>query len=254
MNYNPFSLEGKTILVTGASSGIGRATAIECSKMGAKLIISGRNEERLQETLSLMEGEGHIVVVADLCEEEDVKRLVAAVPPLDGVAHVAGMGSADLVRFYNQKKLQQVFGINVFANIALNTLLLKKKKINRAASLVFMSSVSAKAYTPANGLYGMTKAAVEVYSRQCALELMPKEIRANAILPGMIDTPLIYITAEKGSGSDSATYLEDVSKYIRGKYGEPRDVALMVVYLLSDASRFVTGSSFVMDGGRYLVH
>lgn len=254
MSYNPFTLEDKTILVTGASSGIGRATAIECSKMGAKVIITARNEERLQETLSMMEGEGHMVFLADLCVEEDVKRLVAAVPPLDGVAHVAGMGSADLVRFYNQKKLQQVFGINVFANIALNTLLLKKKKINRGASLVFMSSVSAKAYTPANGLYGMTKSAIEVYSRQCALELMPKEIRANAILPGMIDTPLIYVNAEKDKISENTTYLEDVCKYIRGEYGQPRDVALMVVYLLSDASRLVTGSSFVIDGGRYLIH
>lgn len=250
-NYNPFSLEGKTILVTGASSGIGRATAIECSKMGATVILTARSEARLQETLSMMEGEGHTIVRADLCVEEDVKQLVAAIPPLDGVAYVAGIGSTDLMKFYKQESLQNVFGVNVASCVSLNTLLIKKKKINIGASLVFMSSIAAKVYTPANGIYSMSKSAIEVYSKQCALELKPKQIRANAILPGMIQTPLIN---EAYENSDLTTYREDVSKYIRGEYGKPKDVALMVVYLLSDAASFVTGSSFVIDGGRYLIH
>lgn len=252
INYNPFSLEGKTILVTGASSGIGRATAIECSKMGATVILTARNEERLNETLSMMEGEGHTVIPADLCIEEEVKQLVSVVPPIDGVAYIAGIGSTDLVKFYNKEKLQNVFGANVVSCVSLNTLLIKKKKINNKASLVFMSSIASKNYAPANGIYSMSKSAIEVYAKQCALELMPKQIRSNAILPGMINTPLID---EACVNSFPATYQEDISKYIRGEYGKPKDVALMVVYLLSDASAFVTGSSFVIDGGRFnLIH
>lgn len=248
MNYNPFSLEGKTILVTGASSGIGRATAIECSRMGAKVIGTARNEERLQETLTMMEGEGHIMITADLCEENDIQHLIGEISAVDGVVNVAGGLNLKALKFYSEKNLNNLFKINTFSSTAIIRYLLKQKKLNKKSSLVFISSVASQLSPSAgNGIYSMTKAAIEAYSRQCAVELMDKEIRSNIIQPGMIDTDLII--------EASAYYrAEDEKQYIGGHYGKPSDVAKMVVYLLSDAASFVTGASFVIDGGRNLSH
>lgn len=247
MNYNPFTLEGKTILVTGASSGIGRATAVECSKMGATVVLTARNEERLQETLSMMEGEGHTVISADLTDEEDITRLVGVLPMLDGVAYIAGAVNVKCLKYFSPKSVQSLFDVNTFSSVYLTRSLIKSKKINMKASLVFLSSISSSLNPcSGNGIYSMTKAAIEAFSRQCAIELKDKEIRSNAILPGMVDTELI---------TAFDYYREyDEKYYIGGHYGNPKDVALMVVYLMSNASTFITGSSIVMDGGRSLSH
>lgn len=250
MNYNPFSLENKTILVTGASSGIGRATAIECSRMGAHIILTARNEEQLNTTLSMMDGTGHIVIPADLTIDDDVTRLIDTIPSLDGVAYVAGITTAKGIKFYTKKKIQEIFDTNTIANVYLTRCLLKAKKINKNASLVFISSVASHIITCiGNGIYSMSKAAVEAFSRQCALELIDREIRSNAILPGMIDTDLI-----QNDGALDLYRAEDEKHYIGGHYGNPTDIAYMTVYLLSDAARFVTGASLVIDGGRNLTH
>ena len=132
--YNPYSLEGKTILITGASSGIGRATAIECSKLGAKCVLTARNEERLQATLAAMEGEGHSVIVADLTNSEDLERLVTEVPELDGVVNNAGLALTKLITFTKESDLEKMFKINTFAPVMLIKWLLKKKKVNKNGS------------------------------------------------------------------------------------------------------------------------
>lgn len=138
MSYNPYSLEGKTILVTGASSGIGKATAIECSKLGARVIITGRDEARLQQTLSSLEGEGHVVIAAGLGEDDGIRFLVERVPVLNGIVHAAGISDTVLFQFLKKERLGNIFNINFFAPVVLSQLLLKKKLLRKGGSIVFV--------------------------------------------------------------------------------------------------------------------
>jgi NAD(P)-dependent dehydrogenase (short-subunit alcohol dehydrogenase family) len=156
--YNPFSLEGKTILVTGASSGIGRATAIECSKMGATLVITGRNEQRLQETLDVLEGEGHQMFIADLSETAQIENLVNQLPTLNGVACNAGIVNTTLVSFYKEETIEHVFKTNTFSMMMLTKFLVKKKKLSKSSSIVYTSSIgNVFDAAIANGIYGASK-------------------------------------------------------------------------------------------------
>lgn len=242
--YNPFSLKGKTILVTGASSGIGRATAIECSKLGAIVIITGRNSERLQQTYDSLYGLGHLQIIADLNNLEDLTSLVNQVPILDGVVNNAGIAKTQPISFIKEEDLQKIFATNTFTPILLVKQLLRKKKINKNASLVFTSSVSAIKSDLGNSVYGASKAALQSYVRYCARELAPKSIRANSIHPGMVTTPLI--TGGAHSDDDLQT---DAQKYPLGRYGSPEEIAWSIIYLLSDASAWITGHSLIIDGG-----
>lgn len=249
MMYNPFSLEGKTILVTGASSGIGRVTAIECAKLGATLILTGRNVQNLHETLQTLEGEkGHRVIAADLSNEDECGELVASLPMLDGFVCNAGIGKMIPVQFYSSDVLEEVFGVNVFAPMLLVKLLVRKKKMKNPSSVVFTASISAYGnVSPANGIYGASKSALSTYMKYAALELAGKGIRCNAVHPGRIQTPLIenkLLTAE-----DVA---RDVDVYPLKRYGKPEEVAHAIIYLLSDASSWITGTNLVIDGGRSL--
>jgi len=247
-NYNPFSLEGKTILVTGASSGIGQATAIECSKLGAKLVVTGRNAERLQQTFEQLEGEGHLQITADLSSSDGVKELVEKLPILDGCVNNAGYNVMQLVPFIKEEDMRGIFEVNTFAPFTLTHLLAKKKKINKGGSIVFTSSIAGRGVTsPANGLYAATKAAVSGFARIAAVDLAGKKIRCNSVAPGMIETPLKVaknITEEQ--------WAANMELYPLKRFGDPKDVAWAIIYLLSDASCWVTGSEIVVDGGRSL--
>lgn len=246
--YNPFSLEGKTILVTGASSGIGRATAIECSKMGAKLVITGRNAERLQGTFEQLKGEEHLQIVADLASSEGIKRLFEKLPNLDGCVNNAGYNVMQLVPFIKEDDMRGIFSVNTFAPFILTHLLAKKKIINKGGSIVFTTSVAGRGVaTPGNGLYAATKAAVSGFMRIAAIDLAGKKIRCNAVAPGMIETPLK--TTKNITEEQWAANLE---LYPLKRFGDPKDVAHAIIYLLSDASCWVTGTELVVDGGRSL--
>ena len=248
ITYNPFSLEGKTILITGASSGIGMETAIQCSKMGATCIITGRDEERLKNTFLQLVGESeHQLLLADITNEEDVIRLVEKCPMLDGVVNNAGRGKSKPIQFISLTDLNDVYSTNVFGIILLTKHLLKRKKIKKSSSIVFTSSISA--YTTASGLsaYASSKAALSAYMRTCAIELGVKKIRANAVLPGMVETKLI-----NGGTYTDEDKNKDVSLYPLGRYGTPKDIANAIIYLLSDASEWVTGIELIIDGGRSL--
>ena len=245
-SYNPFSLEGKTLLVTGASSGLGRATAIECSKLGARVVITGRNEERLAETYCQLECEGHVQIVADLCKQKDIDRLVAETPALNGLVNNAGQNSLVTVNYIEQADLDSVYQTNVFAPILLTKGLLKKRKILKGGSIVFTSSISASLSTPANGIYASSKAAIDSFMRTCAVELGGRGIRANAVLPGTIETSL-------GIGAlPEEMIAKDKERYVLRRYGKPEEIAHAIIYLLSDAAAWVTGTSLVIDGGRLL--
>lgn len=245
--YNPFSLQGKTVLVTGASSGIGRQTAVECSKLGARLVITARNEERLQETLSMLEGEGHTALTADLTKEEELQRLAGDCPALDGMVQNAGIGRNKPIAFYTREDLDAVFSSNAFAPMLLNRWLLKKKKINRGGSIVFTSSVAAVRANFGNGIYGASKAALASYMRYCAKELAAKSIRVNAVHPGMVETKLIH-----GGAISEGDMEKDVANYPLGRYGRPEEIAWAIIYFLSDASAWTTGTSLFVDGGSLL--
>jgi NAD(P)-dependent dehydrogenase (short-subunit alcohol dehydrogenase family) len=247
ISYNPFSLEGKTVLVTGASSGIGQTTAIECAKMGAKVVVTGRNVERLQETFDQLEGEGHLQIAADINQEEDIERLVDECPMLDGLVNNAGRGLSKPINFIKLEDLQNVFQTNLFGVALITKMLLKKKKFSKNASIVFTSSISSYMTAPGLSIYASSKAAISAYMRTCAIELGAKGIRCNAILPGMVETKLI----------NDGTYTEedkqaDLVYYPLGRYGRPEDVARAMVFLLSDASAWMTGTELIVDGGRCL--
>lgn len=246
-NYNPYSLEGKTILITGASSGIGRATAIECSKMGAKCVITGRNQERLQETFNQLEGEGHLQIIADLSTQEGIDLLVEQSPNIDGLVNNAGVGRNKPISFIKQEDLEYVFQTNAFAPILVTRSFAKKKKINQGGSIVFTSSIAAYESNFGNGIYGASKSAILSFTRYCAQEFANKNIRANSVHPGMVETNLIH----RGTYSDEDLQ-KDVLKYPLKRYGQPNDIAWAIIYLLSDAASWVTGSALTIDGGRIL--
>ena len=245
MSYNPYSLEGKTILVTGASSGIGKATAIECSKLGARVVITGRDEARLQQTLSSLEGEGHVVITADLGEDDGIRFLVERVPVLNGIVHVAGISDTVLFQFLKKERLENIFNINFFAPVVLSQLLLKKKLLQKGGSIVFLSSIDGPVTAHiGNSMYSATKGALSAMMQNMSIELASKGIRVNAVLPGMTETPLIHnddITQEQLN--------KDMELYPLKRYADPREIAWAIIYLLSDASTFTIGASLVVDGG-----
>jgi len=241
---NPFSLEGKTILVTGASSGIGRATAIECSKMGAKVVITARNEVRLKETLDALEGDGHQMICFDLSETDKIEDFVAQLPVLQGFVSNAGTNKMSPVNFIKEDDLNEVFKVNTFTPILLLRLLLKKKKLEKASSVVFTSSLSGIGTVgTGNGTYASSKGALSMFMKVAALELASKQIRVNAVCPGMVQTQMIQ------EGEVAEQLEKGLVDYPLGRYGEPNDIAYAIVFLLSNASSWVTGTNMIIDGG-----
>lgn len=248
MSYNPFSLEGKTVLVTGASSGIGRTTAIECSKMGARVIITARNEERLKatmESLSTELGQTHQMVLADLSSEEGVNALVDELPHLDGVSLNAGIVKTLPVKFINKDDLTEVLNVNMMGPIILAQRLLKKKKITRGSSVVFTSSIGGVMIsTVGNTMYGVSKGGLNAFMKGMALEMASIGIRSNSVNPGFVATSIL------SAGTISEEQLKkNVAAYPLGRFGKPEDIAYAIIYLLSDASSWVTGHTLVIDGG-----
>lgn len=243
-SYNPFSLEGKTVLVTGASSGIGRGIAVTCSKMKATVVINGRNQERLSETLSHMSGEGHAIIVGDLTNSTVLNSVVSALPKLDGVVHCAGIGTRVLCKNIIESDIDQTINVNFKAPVLLQTEILRQKKINKGGSVVFIASISNDSPAVGNALYSATKGALISYANCLQLELAPRMIRVNCISPAMVWTDLIF----KG-GLTEEDLREDEKKYPLKRYGRPEDVANLAIYLLSDASEWMTGSNVKITGG-----
>lgn len=242
--FNPFTLEGKTILVTGASSGIGRGIAIACSKMGATVIINGRNEQRLAETMTEMQGEENLSLAADLSDSNSLIGMVSRLPKLDGIVHCAGIGQRVLCKQLQEADLDTMMDVNFKAPVMLQTEILKQKKINKGASIVFIASIASDSPSIGNAVYSASKGAIISYANCLALELAPRQIRVNCILPAMIWTDLIL----KG-GLTEEELKEDEKKYPLKRYGKPEDIANLSIYLLSNAAAWMTGSSIKITGG-----
>ncbi len=188
---DPFSLEGKRILVTGASSGIGQQIALTCAQLGAQLIISGRNEERLHATMDLLEGEGHIAVAADLTQADQLTHLVERGGVLDGLVHAAGVSRLVPFRLIGKQHLDEIFGSNTFAPMLLTKALLAKKQIAAGGSILFIAALASHSGALATSVYAASKSALLGAMRSLALEVAKQGIRANCISPGYVRTPML---------------------------------------------------------------
>lgn len=243
MNASPFSLENKTILITGASSGLGAAIAIECSKIGAILIITGRNEDRLNKTFQKLNGQDHVQISIDLIKEEELNYLVKELPKLDGIVLCAGITMTKPIKFISKDNIDEIFQTNIVSSMLLTQKLISSKKMNSGSSVVFISSIASNKAYLGNSVYSASKSAVNSFSKVLALELAPRKIRSNCIEPGIVPTKMSL----NGTFSEEQL-LEDEKNYPLG-FGEPNDVAHGCIYLLSDASKWVTGSVLTIDGG-----
>lgn len=243
--FNPFSLAGKTILITGAASGIGQATAVACSKLDARVVLCTRTAERAQETLLKLKGTGHQVLDGDLTVQEVLEKIVSCTPLLEGVVLCAGKGLTLPILFSTREKQNEFFEINYNSPVELLRLLVKKKKVNKGASVVFVCSVGGNSvYNVGGSVYGASKAALMSTMKYYAKELAPKGIRVNSVNPGMTNTKFIH----RGTLSEEQ-FKSDMEQYPLKRYGEPEDIANGIVYLLSNASSWVTGHGLVIDGG-----
>lgn len=242
---NPFSLEGKTILVTGASSGIGRATAILCAEMGAGVLAVGRNEQRLSETLSLLSGEGHGLFAFDLKDEQAMNEAILHFPLFDAIANCAGVAKMMPFQFVDKQEMETVFSANFFSPVMLVNKLLKAKKLQKGGSVVFVSSIDGPRTVHAgNSIYAASKSALVGMARNMAVDLMGKKIRVNCVLPGTTDTAMIR------TENVTDEMLEETAKALPMKrFARPDEIANAIVFLLSDASSYITGSELIVDGG-----
>jgi len=250
MMFNPFSLEGKTILVTGGAGGIGSEVGRVCSQLGARVILTDIREEALQAALETLSpcgnGKSHLAFKADLTNAEELASLVDACPGLDGFVCNAGVMKLTLTQFITEDELTRIQKINLNAPILLTRTLLKKKKIAKGGSIVFTASAAGiYRVSPGNAIYATTKCGIDAFMRTVALEFGPKGIRCNSVNPGMVETSLI-------SGFTEEEKQKEVQNYPLRRFAQPSDIAFGIAYLLSNASSFVTGTALKIDGGMTL--
>lgn len=234
-----FNIEGKSILITGASSGLGKEIAIRCAEKGAQLIITGRDQGRLAETNALLSG-SHLSIPCDLSEENNIIELVKQLPALDGVIFCAGVIEYNPIKFVNSNRIKNTFSVNFDSQAVLTQQLVKQKKLKNASSLVYVSSIASKIGVSGTALYAASKASLNAFVKVVASELAPQKIRANVICPGIIVTPM---------GEHAQEMSADLEKDYPLGLGQPIDVVGPCIFFLSDASKWITGSELIMDGG-----
>ena len=242
---NAFELKGKTVLVTGASSGLGKQTAITASEYGAIVVITGRNTTRLEETYQSLKGEGHRQIPADLTVQADIDRLVSELPVLDGLVHSTGISELSPARFISEEIISRTFSISFNASVLLTAGILAKKKLAKGtSSIVFISSISTMYPFVGGAMYISAKAALEAYARVLTLELASRGTRVNCVSPAFVRTPMLDETAE----NFSREVVDKIEQRQLLGLGDPLDVANTIVYFLSDASKWVSGTNLVLGG------
>ena len=247
---NPMDLSGKLILVTGASSGIGRASAIQFSKLGARVLLLARNEEKLNETLYMLEGTGHAIYPFDLTEidkiEELIKKIVYENGALNGLVHCAGIAPMRPLSLTKGAYLHDVMLLNFYSFVEVIRCASKKKHYVDGASFIGMSSIASHSGDKSKIAYCSSKAAMDAATRCMAKELESKKIRVNTVVGGLVKTDMYNMLIDK-AGEDA------VDSHVLGRQfsgmGEPLDIANAMAFLLSDASKFITGTGFIVDGG-----
>lgn len=249
MQYNPYSLEGKTILVTGGAGGIGSEVARVCSKLGARIVLTDIREDALETALSSLTkvdtGE-HLAIKADLTNSDELSSLVEQIPEIDGFVCNAGVMKLVLTQFITEEELTRIQKINLNAPILLTKALLKQKKVKKGGSIVFTASAAGiYRVSMGNAIYATTKCGIDAFMRTVALEYGPRGIRCNSVNPGMVETSLI-------GGFTDEQKEKEMQNYPLKRFAKPEDIALGIAYLLSDASSFVTGTALKIDGGMTL--
>lgn len=243
-NPNPFSLAGKRVLVTGASSGIGRQIALSCAQAGATVVASGRNAERLQETLHVLPSEpAHQALALDLCDDAAVKTAVAALGKVDGVVHAAGYSALSPLRLATRAHIESQLTVNLTSPALLTQQLLLRNGLNPGGAIVFISSIAAHIGVQGVSAYAASKAAMEALARSLAMEVAKKGIRVNCLAPGFVKTPMFEAMLATTGGAD-----DTIRRYPLG-VGLPEDVAHAAIFFLSPASRWITGTTLILDGG-----
>ena len=240
---SPFSLHGKRILVTGASSGIGRHIAITCADMGAQLLITGRHPQRLADTLAMLAGEGHQTLAVDLTQAEDLATLATQAEPLHGVAHAAGISRLVPLRMLKPVHLHEMFVHNTYAPILLVQQLAAARKLLPQASIVLISALASHAGPIASTAYAASKAALLGASRSMAQDLAKHGVRINCIAPGYVQTPMLEQLGQSGANLQERMHQTPLG------IGQPQDVAHATAFFLGDASRAIHQNYFLVDGG-----
>lgn len=237
-----FSLSGKNLFITGASSGIGRACAVDFSESGAKALLSGRDCGRLSETMASTQNSE--MFPANLGLDTDIKKLADALPALDGAVFCAGIDKRSLVKFLPDSDISEVLNTNLVSTLRLVRALTKSKKINKGASLVFIASIAGIIGDAGHSVYAISKAATICLARELAVELASRKIRVNSVSPGLVKTPMTHDFIN----GDADALAADSKKYLLG-HGEASQIACAAHFLLSDAADWITGTNIVVDGG-----
>lgn len=249
--YNPFTIEGKTVMVTGAGGGIGRATAVSCAKMGATMVLTDINETTLGEALNILKKESplnHQMFVADLTKQDELDKLVNYVPALDGFVCNAGISKVLPIQFLNEEDMGRICSINAFAPMYLTQKLYKKKKINKGGSIVFTESISGVKMVSMGGvMYAVSKNALDAFMRNAALEFAARNIRVNSVNPSRVNTNIV-----KNAVYSAEEVAKDIQTYPLKRYAEPEEIANAIIFLLSDAASYITGHALIIDGGKTL--
>jgi NAD(P)-dependent dehydrogenase (short-subunit alcohol dehydrogenase family) len=236
---NLFNIRGKNILITGASSGIGREIAIQCSEAGANVVITGRDIERLKETSSYI-NTLLTLIPCDLSNVDNILEFVPQLPKLDGVIFCAGIAEYLPVKFINKDKMQNIFSVNFDSQVILTQQLIKHKKLNNNSSLVYVSSIASKLGVAGTAMYASSKAALNAFMKVTASELAIQKIRANSICPGIVITPM---------GEKAQNMSTDALKDYPLGLGQPINIVGPCIFFLSDASKWITGTELIIDGG-----
>ncbi len=243
----PFSLNNKKILVTGASSGIGKSCAIECAKLGAKIFANGRDEARLAGTISELCGENHVAIPGDFLDENFPEKLAESLSgtTIDGIIHAAGISKFRPIAFSSPKNIDETFRVYFSVPVELTRQLFRKNLLGNGASVVFISSISGtKISGVGQSVYAASKAALSGFTKALALELAPQKNRVNCVCPGAVETPILKL-----SGLSDEQLEADKKKYPLGRFGKPEEVAYACIYLLSSAAEWTTGTEIFVDGG-----
>jgi NAD(P)-dependent dehydrogenase (short-subunit alcohol dehydrogenase family) len=243
-------LTGKVIVITGASSGIGRAAAMQCAEQGATIILMGRNNERLNHTSENLKGNHHFILEADITDYESIesklKSIIASSGKLSGLINAAGITTTLPLTLSKPEKMDTFFKVNVTAAINLTRLCVSKQMLSEnGGSIIFLASVMGLAGEVGKTIYSATKGALISASRSLALELAAKNVRVNCISPGVVITPM---TQNAVYNRDEEARAKILALHPLG-LGRPEDIASACVFLLSDEARWITGSNLIIDGG-----